>query len=1020
MSGTSGDASRLAELIRQYRRRAGLTQKDAAYRAAISIGSLRDLEQGRVSMPRPGTVRGLAAALSLSELEAEQLIKAAAPADSHLRVHILGPLVISVAGASVDLGSQTQRLLLGLMSLYPNTPVPRDSLIDIIWGATPPATAINLLQTHISRLRRSLEPLLERVAASSGEPIVTGLRGGYQVNLLETQLDLLIVRRLHADARRLRDEGQATASYQTYLQGLDLWRGDPLADMPSVHLHPAVVALKRDRQSLAVEFADVALELGHYEQALPHLERLTVEDPMHELAHAKLMIALAGSGQQAAALEVFDTLRRRLVDELGADPGPDVTAAHQQVLRQEVTRPQPAAVTAHRQLPPDILEFTGRGEELRYIRDGIRDAHDQVGALSLVTIAGMAGVGKTKLAVHLAHQLVAAGRYADHQLYVDLQGHSVESPADPATILGSLLRLLGMPGSQIPDDVQARSALFRDQIHGKDALVLLDNASNEEQVAPLLPAGPSNLVIVTSRRNLAVDGALAVSLDVFSPYEAEVLLTRIARRQVADKSSAERVVDLCGRLPLAIALVARRLQRRPTWDLAYLADRIRGSTHPLDEFAAGNRQLRAVFDLSYQSLDDETRRAFSLLGLHPGDGFTNSSAASLLQCSPRKAQQLIDRLLEEHLLMMVTAERYRLHDLLGEYAAEMAETFDSYEAISRVLTWYLFAAYEAGRLISPAQLSLRLDGNGKPPDVPVFSSDDQAFAWLSGEHANLMGAVECASTLGLPHLAWQLPSVLKPYFEHASLTDDWISAGKIALAGARDCNDGLGEATAQSVLALGYAKSMNLQAAIQHFERGLQLRRICGDRTGESRALNDLGLSYMHLHEYQRAAEYLQASINIRDELGEEDRKAATLGNLAWVHAEMGHFDEALKLVTEAVDIKTRLQADPYGLVITIYQLGEVLRAAGRAEEAVPHYESVAGYFHRKGYRNEEADVLEALGAAYQASGHARRAKGCWERSLAIFEATGHPMASDIRARLAEDNSVRTNVAVADIHDRDV
>lgn len=684
----------LGGAVRGFRRRAGLTQQEAAELAGLSVGALRDIEQGRVSRPRASTLRRLAGVLELSRAERDDLMREADDEPDHtnsgMRVEVLGPLRVLVDGAPVETGSETQQLLLGLLALSPNVPVTRDTLVELLWGGQPGDRSVESLQSRVSRLRRRLEPGQPDSAAFD---VLVTVRDGYQLTVSESQHDLLVLRRLVARARRARDEGAVSEACRLYAEAVALWRGDPLAGLPALQSHPTVVALGRDYRVLVVEYAEAAGELGRHLEVLPLLQQLAEADPLHEAVHAALMIALAGSGQQAAALTVFDTLRRRLVAEMGADPGPELAAAYQRVLRQEVARPELAPVVAGRQLPPDIVDFSGRAAEVRQLWESVTAPTDL--ATPITVIEGMGGVGKTRLAVHIAHRLLAGGHYGDAQLYVDLRGHGDQPPADPATVLASFLRLLGVPAGRVPHRLDERVSLYRDRLHTRKALVLLDNAASEEQVLPLLPAGPANRVLVTSRRALALDGAHALPLDVMTWAESAALLSRVAgvARVTAEPEAVRRVVDLCGRLPLAVVLAARRLRSRSGWAVADLARRLENADDRLAELAAGGRTLRAVFDQSYRALPVAEQRLFRLLGLHPGEDISVDAVAALAMLPRQQASLLMDRLVDEN-LVMVRGHRYRLHDLLMEYARNLLQENESErertEAHTRMLSYYQY------------------------------------------------------------------------------------------------------------------------------------------------------------------------------------------------------------------------------------------------------------------------------------------------------------------------------------------
>ncbi|WP_330255629.1 helix-turn-helix domain-containing protein [Nocardia sp. NBC_00565] len=685
----SGPRGRLAAMVRKYRRRAGLTQQETAESAGLSVGALRDLEQGRVARPRGSTLRMLGDVLELSHGELAELLREVDEGSAvGLRIEVLGPLRVWVHGKLVDPGSETQRLLLGMLALSPNHPVPRNTLLEMICGECPRGQTGHLLQSRISRLRGRLQP---NRAESESDDILAAVHGGYRLSVADGQHDLKIYYRTVIRARAARDHGDLSAACELFAEAVRLWRGEPLAGLDALQSHPTVVRLAHEYRTVVVEYAAVAAELGRYHAALPLLRRAADTDSLNEAVHRELMIALAGGGQQAAALAVFDTLRHRLADELGADPGPDLTAAYYRILRQEVAAPEVVPITAHRQLPPATTDFTGRAAQLRELWDAL-PAPGKSNSMTICAILGMGGVGKTKLAVQMAHRLLADGRYRDIQLHADLRGYASRPPAEPAVVLGSFLRLLGVPSDRIPASLDDRSALYRDRLYDKHALVLLDNVAGESQLLPLLPAGPDNLVLVTSRRTLWLDGAHTLSLSAFTADEARRVLIRAVgeARVAAEPDAVDQVLTRYGRLPLAVALVARRLQSRSTWRFADFLERLDEVGGPLNEQARGSRHLRAVFDLSYQALDPVHQRLFRLLGLHPRDDFTVYSVAALAALTSAQTRQQLDRLVDEHMIVEVDRHHYRLPGLLADYARDRAASAESRQerrsALTRLLT----------------------------------------------------------------------------------------------------------------------------------------------------------------------------------------------------------------------------------------------------------------------------------------------------------------------------------------------
>lgn len=660
----------LGDLVRAHRRRAGLTQVEVAALAGLSIAGVRDIEQGRVVTPRTKTIRRLGTVLNLPAAELTRLTRRPTADDDSagLWIGVLGPLTVRVDGAVVNLGSDPQRALLGLLALSPNVPVGHDRLLSLIAATGRPATA-TALAARMSRLRRRLRPEVATTAAGR----LVGADGSYGLVVAEGQLDLIRFRSLVRAARRRAARADLVGAWPLYRRAVRLWRGEPLAGLSLLADDPAVVGLSRQWPTVAAEFAAVGAELGHHCEVVPVLRRVIAVDPLHEVANARLMVALAGTGRQVEALQVFDRLRRRLGRELGTQPGPELVDAHRRVLRQEVTRPLSTASRARRTLPADMSDFVGREAELAWLRQRLADPTAHPDAPIIILIEGMAGVGKTRLAIRLAHQLAAAGQYPDQHLSADLGGDATGVPADPAAVLVVLLSLQGVPPDQIPADLPGRMALYQERLRGRHTLLLLDDAVAPEQLAPLLPTSPQALCLVTSRRRLLLPVAThRLSLDRFSPGEAIGALTAVlgTARVRAEPEAAQQLVDACGRLPLAVGLIARRLQARPAWTLADAAARLADPGGRLNELQAGGRSLRAVLERSYRQLPSELRRHLWRLG-RAGREFTDATAAGHLGTTPAATRSILERLCEAHLLASDGGSRYCLDDLVRDFLREV-------------------------------------------------------------------------------------------------------------------------------------------------------------------------------------------------------------------------------------------------------------------------------------------------------------------------------------------------------------
>ena len=500
--------------------------------------------------------------------------------------------------------------------------------------------------------------------------------------------------------------------------------------------------------------------------------------------------------------DAFDPARRRLNLELVAAIVQALGVSEAQVPRwraacvaAHVARRPAGTAGVFRQLPAELATFTGRRAELAELMGlvelvGLVESGAAAAPRTVVVsaIEGMAGVGKTQLVIRAAHELVRAGRFADVQLYVNLRGFDADAaPADPADVLDSFLRQLEVPARRIPAERDARAAMFRDRIAGRDALVVLDNAADETQVADLIPADPRCLVLVTSRRNLAgLDGAHLFRLDVFPLGDALELLARVVgdERVAAEPQAAVEVVELCGLLPLAVSLAAARLRSRPAWSLARLATHLRDSG--LDAVRAGSRELRPVFDLSYRELPAATARAFRLVSLHPGRGFTTGAVAALTGTSLTAARGALEALIDENLVEQRTADRYELHDLLHAYAVERAETDESAaerdEALARLVSWYLHTAENVSRAVESRRLLETLPPRPGEPEPPVFDSALEAMAWYDAERENLSAVLQSAADAGRPELALRLPVTLLGCYQMRKDWTRWRSAYETGLA----------------------------------------------------------------------------------------------------------------------------------------------------------------------------------------------------------------------------------------------
>ncbi len=601
---------------------------------------------------------------------AELVAPLAAPAQvqaPELRFSLLGPVRAWRGAEQLPTGSPQQRALLAALLLRQGRTATAAELIDALWGEDPPSQALAAVRTYAARLRKVL-----------GAGVLVSESGGYAVRSPgEGALDLVVAQDLAAEAEKARAAGALDQARKLMRQTLELWDGEALAGVPGPYAETQRVRLEEWRLQLLESRLDMDLEQGSHAEAISELTALTAAHPLRERLRELLMLALYRSGRQAEALAVYADTRRLLADELGVDPRPGLQDLQQRILQADPNLAEPSA-PVHKpgavpvrpaQLPATVPDFTGRTTVVHEVRNVLASAAGSEHRVMVVAaLAGIAGVGKTTLAVHVAHQV--RPDFPDGQLYVDLQGAGPR-PADPEAILGSFLRALGVADSAIPPSLQERAALYRSLLDGRRVLVVLDNAQDAAQVRPLLPGAEGCAALVTSQaRMTGLVGAHLADLDVMSPQEALSLFTKIvgAHRVGAESEAALDVVRACGFLPLAIRIAAARLASRRTWTVSVLAAKLADERHRLDELQAGDLAVKASFELGFAQLEPAQARAFRLLGLADSPDISLDAAISLLDCGADEAEDLLEDLTDAGLITPREPGRYQLHDLAWLYA----------------------------------------------------------------------------------------------------------------------------------------------------------------------------------------------------------------------------------------------------------------------------------------------------------------------------------------------------------------
>jgi tetratricopeptide (TPR) repeat protein len=655
-----------------------------------------------------------------------------------------------------------------------------------------------------------------------------------------------------------------------------------------------------------------------------------------------------------------------------------------------------------RQLPAAVWHFAGRAQELDVLSellDQAGEAGEVGGAVLISAIGGTAGVGKTALAVHWAHQV--ADRFGDGQLYVNLRGFDpTATPVTAAAAIRGFLDALAVPPERIPASVEAQVGLYRSLLAGKRVLVVLDNARDEQQVRPLLPASPGCLVVVTSRHQLAglvaCEGAHPLTLDLLSKTDAHELLARRLghERLAAEPQAVTELVGLCARLPLALCVVAARAATHPGLPLGLLAGELRDAQARLDLLDTGEAasSVRAVLSWSYRSLPEPVARLFRLLGLHPGPDSTSFAAASLAGTSPGQAQELLRELVRAHLLAEPVPGRYAFHDLLRAYATELVETHDSDEerraALTRLFDHYLAGAAAAMDTLVPAERHHRPSIPAPVTPVPPLGTPAVARGWLDAERANLVAITVHTAAHGWPSHTIRLATTLFRYLDIGGHYADALRVHTHALRAARDTGDRAAQAHALvSLCGVDWRQSRYQQVA-DHLREALVIFGELGDRGGEARALGNLGLVLYRQGYYQQAADHHQQALALYQELGHRDGEANTLDHLGLVLWRQGRYQQAADHHQQALALYREL-GDRDGEAEALDHLGLVDERLGRHQQATDYHQQALALYCELGDREGEAEALDHLGLVDLRLGRHQQGMDHHQQAVAIFRALG-------------------------------
>ncbi|MFE0458747.1 BTAD domain-containing putative transcriptional regulator [Kitasatospora sp. NPDC058965] len=902
-----------------------------------------------------------------------------------LDVRLLGPLEVEVAGDLLPLGGLRSHRLLAMLLLNANSVVQVDRLVDVMWEAAP-QSARQQIHNTVAALRRVMAP-------AAGLDVVTS-QLGYRIVVDSDRLDLTRYRSAVRQADQAVAAGEPGAAVCLLTGAQGMWRGPALTGLGGEYFANVGTRLAEEYLSATEKLMGLHVQLGESARVVGELIELVASHPSRQSLRATLMAALHSTGRQADALEVYEEGRRLLVDEFGLDPSEELKALHARILRglpviespvveQPLAPPSPVATpagasvpTMRRFLPHDPREFSGRQHEILQLMEDSR----QTGSVSLVisAINGMGGIGKTALAVRFAHTVSAD--YPDGQYFVDLRGFTIGvEPLSPDDALGQLLRQCGLPDELIPPGLEDRTATWRSVMADKKALVLLDNALGDQQVRPLLPGANGPLILITSRRRMpALEGVVPLSLDLMPSTDAVALFSHIVgtQRLVSDEDGVAELVELCGRLPLAIRIAAARFRERTSWTVPYLIQQLSDQEKRARFLDFGDRSVSAVISVSYRCLSNDHRRLFRLLSLHPGPDFTPAVAAALAALPTGQVQEVLESLFDDNLVLQEQPGRYHLHDLVRDYASRMCVKHDSdedrNEALTRLFNYYLQAVSTWCAPLAMGPFRVRPTIAHAVAGIPEPASATEAIELLTEESANLAEVARTALRDGPSGMAWQLVRAAQPFLRRTNYAGAALKLFEDAVEAARSAGDEHGEA----LILIGLAGALRQRGRVSEsraaLETGIEISRRRGDRFTEMYQLTEVGILKINNESYSTAYDCFRSALSIAEALSDQELGAVLKNNLGVACRGLGRSSESFKYFSQVLDFH---QVTGRGLseAFTLVNIGVLLVGEGRSGEALDYLNRALTMADGETHVHLAAEAQAILCEAHRALGHVSR-----------------------------------------------
>ncbi|WP_433530552.1 BTAD domain-containing putative transcriptional regulator [Micromonospora sp. CA-263727] len=888
-----------------------------------------------------------------------------------------------------------------MLAMRPGRLVAMDELIDEIWPDGPPRSAVPNVRTYAANLRRAFE------AHESGKGLLVRQSSGYRLGVAAAEVDLFCVLDQLDQARLLASGGQLEPARSMLSQAMSRWLGPPLAGMPLGPSLTAQVAAVQEQQLLAVELlAGLAIETGRVDETIPLLRSTVAAHPTREPALLLLMRALHQRGDFAGGISVYRSASQAIGAELGVEPSRDLRQLYRLMVEHKPTLPRryagsepgseagppPAGATAAARrewdwLPRPVADFVGRDDVVERLIAKSRSADGSQPVVHLID--GMAGSGKTTLAVHVARRLMP--RHPDGQLFIDLRGHEDGNLVEPASALVVLLRQLGVPAARIPIDMEERRGLWRRELSSRRVVIVLDNAADSRQVIPLLPVASCSVVLVTSRRRLVdLDVGPPESLSVLSAEEGLRLLAASAgaERVHAEPESAAEIVRRCGHLPLAIRLVGSRLAHRRNRRLADLAQRLAVADSGLATFGMGGQSVASAFGASYEPLSDLTKRVFRLLGLHTGH-YDVAMVAAMAGLSHAKAGQVLDDLIDRHLVEESADGRYRMHDLVRQYAREKCHETDSFElrqaALASLFDIVLHLSIRAAETLNQI-VDVREDIGTVEPERPdlVLGPDAVDVDWLERERSNLGLLIEMAAENGLHAYTWRMARVLWRFFYVRGYFEDILRTHELGLVAAERSGNRPAMCSMNNYLASALTKTGSYRRAIKCLDAALVIAQESNDKLAVAKIQGNLSVVYWAKGDLEQAATL--GAEALRDlPVKHISRVRINLPNLGLALASLGRYHEALRAHRLHL-FWARLEGDRYQIANAFSHIAAVRVRTGEHQHALRLLRSAMVLYDRTGHRYGEVDTRNVMGIAYRNAGRLEQARQQHELALELID----------------------------------